>query len=174
MPMGSFRLTILAVAVLGQLVPAAAAGHKLVLEDFFRGRLVANGTFTNSWDGSHRDVRVDMRGRWDGHVLTLAENFAYADGQRLTKTWVFTKLGEGRYSGRREDVIGTASVVQDGNDVRLDYVARQPVKNGGTYDLVFHDRLVQTSSREVLNLADVRLLFFDIGRVELKIRRLAR
>jgi hypothetical protein len=165
------RLAALALALCGALSPAEAGGRKLVLEDFFRGHFIANGTFTNRWDGSHRDVRVDMRGHWDGQALTLVENFAYADGERLTKTWVFTKTGEGRYIGRREDVVGTATVVQDGNDVRLDYVARQPVKNGGTYDLTFHDRLVQTSARDVLNLADVGLLFFDVGRVELRIRR---
>jgi hypothetical protein len=174
MPKGPLRLAVLAAALLAGLVPAAAAGRKLVLEDFFRGHLIAKGTFTNNWDGSHRDVRVDMRGHWDGQTLTLVEDFAYADGERLTKTWIFTKTGEGRYIGRREDVIGTASVVQDGDDVRLEYVARQAVKNGGTYDLTFHDRLVQTSARDVLNLADVGLLFFDVGRVELRIRRLGR
>ena len=149
--------------------PAEAAGRKLVLEDFFRGHLLAKGSFSNRWDGSHRDVRVDMLGHWDGHVLTLAEDFFYADGERAKKTWTFTKIGEGRYVGHREDVIGAADVYQDGNDVRLEYQARQAVQNGGTYDLTFRDRLEQTSKTEVLNVADVKLLFFDVGRVELKI-----
>lgn len=174
MPMGPFRIAVVAVAMLVSAWPAAAEGRKLVLEDFFRGQLIAKGTFTNKWDGSHREVRVDMRGRWDGRVLTLIEDFAYADGERSRKTWRFTKTGEGRYVGHREDVIGTADVFEAGNAVRLEYVARQAVKTGGTYDLTFHDRLIQTAANEVVNLADVGLLFLDIGQVELKIRRLGR
>lgn len=154
--------------------PATPFAGKLVLEDFFRGRLLAEGEFLNSRDGSRRGIKVKMHGTWDGRVLTLVEDFAYSDGETDRKTWRFTKLGEGRYSGTREDVIGDAVVLQDGDDVTLAYTAKVRTKDGGSYDIRFKDRLALTAPRTVLNTATLSWLFFDVGRVNLTIRRVGR
>lgn len=160
--------------------PAAAGRHeapaprKLVLEEFFRGPLVAEGEFINSRDGTRRGVKVRMHGSWDGSVLTLVEDFAYTDGEKDRKTWRFTKTGEGRYLGTREDVVGQALVTQDGNDVRLTYTATVKTKSGGSYPIGFVDRLTLTGPGEVLNTAALSYLFFDVGQVRLTIRRQGR
>src|SRR6478672_5092903 len=74
---------------------AKASSSKLVLEDFFRGPLTAQGEFINVRDGTRRGVAVKMHGRWDGTTLTLLEDFVYSDGEKDRKTWRFTKTGEG-------------------------------------------------------------------------------
>ena len=168
------RLAVAAVLSLLAAVPAFAATpapQKLVLEQFFRGPLVASGTFVNTRDGTTRGLKVRMNGHWDGTTLTLVEDFVYSDGERDRKTWRFTKVAEGRYTGTREDVLGTADRVQDGDAVRLSYTARVAVKGGGAYDIRFKDLLVQTDRRTVRNTADLSFLFFDVGKVDLTIRR---
>jgi hypothetical protein len=159
--------------------PAAArqqapVPHKLVLEEFFRGPLVAEGEFVNSRDNTRREVKVRMHGSWDGSVLTLVEDFVFSDGEKDRKTWRFTRTGEGRYLGTREDVIGQALVTQDGNDVLLAYTATVRTKSGGSYPIRFADRLTLTGPRQVLNTAALSYLFFDVGQVHLTIRRLRR
>jgi hypothetical protein len=82
----------------------------LRLEQFFRGNLVAEGRFRNSWTGSERGLTVQMKGTFDGKVLRLKEDFVYSDGEKDQKTWVFTKTGVGTWSGLREDVREPAAV----------------------------------------------------------------
>jgi hypothetical protein len=154
-------------------VPAGSGQGRLVLEEFFHGNLVAEGVFRNTRDGSTRGLKVRMRGDWDGRTLTLVEDFVYSDGEKDRKTWRFTKVGEGRYTGTREDVIGTADIRQRGNDVLLDYTARVTTKDGSSYNIRFADVLKLTGPRTVLNTADLTAYwFFDVGKVELNIRRL--
>lgn len=154
--------------------PKPGAG-KLVLEEFFRGPLTASGSFFNTRDGSRRDLTVRMHGTWDGRTLTLVEDFAYSDGEKDRKTWRFTKVAEGRYTGTREDVVGTADIVQDGDAVRLRYTATVRTKEGSSYDIRFDDLLVKTDARTVRNTADLSYFWFiPVGKVDLTIRRAGR
>lgn len=154
---------------------AAPAPGRLVLEEFFRGTLTASGTFFNTRDGSQRGLKVRMKGTWDGRTLTLVEDFVYSDGERDRKTWRFTKVAEGRYVGTREDVLGTADIIQDGDAVRLRYTARVATKGGSSYDIRFDDLLVKTDARTVRNTADLSFLYFiPVGKVDLTIRKTGR
>lgn len=153
---------------------AKASPTKLVLEDFFRGPLTAQGEFINVRDGTRRGVAVKMHGRWDGTTLTLLEDFVYSDGEKDRKTWRFTKTGEGRYVGTREDVIGQADVFQDGDAIRLNYKATVRTKGGSSYGITFADVLSKTGPRTVLNTAKLSWLFFDVGTVRLEIKKTGR
>ena len=148
---------------------APAAYKKLVLEDYFQGRFAAEGVFSNKRDGSQRRVKVAMRGTWDGKVLTLSEDFRFSDGARDFKTWRFTKTAPGRYTGRREDVVGEARVYEEDGGIRLKYDA---VLAG--YTVAFSDVLTQTGPRTVLNTADVSLFVIPVGDVVLRIRKTGR
>ena len=170
--------SLFALLLLVSVLPAAAASPsgpagRLVLEDFFRGRLVAEGTFRSTIDGAVRGMKVEMRGRWDrrSQTLELVEDFVFSDGEKDRKTWRFTKTGDGRYVGAREDVVGTAEVVQDGDAVRLTYRAVVKTKSGTAFTVSFDDLLVRTGARTVRNTATVRWLFFTVGEVDLTIRR---
>lgn len=158
---------------LAALVPAQAADKPLVLEEFFRGTLIAKGSFTSRIDGAKRGLDVVMKGTWDRktQTLTLVEDFVFSDGEKDRKTWRFKKTGPGTYTGTREDVLGEAKVWQDGNDIRLAYKARQTTKSGSTFDVRFDDVLKQIDAKTVLNTATVHWWFLTVGDVELRIVR---
>jgi hypothetical protein len=121
-------------------VPAHAAD--LRLEDFFKGKTYAYGSF-GAINGTSRSFRVDLTGHVRGKVLTLREDFRYDDGERDTKTWVFTRTGPNTYSGTREDVLGETTVRLSGNTARFTY--RVDLNPGGKPNIVrFHDKLVLT------------------------------
>ncbi len=146
-------------------LPSAAA-PPLVLESFFPGRTVGEGVFTNSWTGSARRFSVVIDSTWDGRVLTLVEDFDYADGEKDRKTWQLTRTGPGTFSGTREDVVGPARAWTEGNAVRLEYT----VKLGG-WTVDFSDVLALRPDGSLINLATVGKWGLRVGRVELVLRR---
>jgi hypothetical protein len=163
------RALLLGAAASALTLPAAAAQTpRLVLHEWFRGRTHAVGRFRNSITGEERRLAVDLIGRWDGRKLSLFEDFFYADGERDQKTWVFTRTGEGRYVGTREDVITPADVTTPQPDtVRFGYVADLKLPSGSTRRLSFDDTLTLRPDNTVFNKAFVWWSFIPVGDVEL-------
>ena len=145
---------------------AAASTPALVLEQFFPGRTVGQGVFTNSWTGSQRRFDVVIDGTWDGRTLTLVEDFAYADGEKDRKTWKLERTAPGTYVGSREDVVGQARAWTEGKVVRLEYA----VSLGG-WTVDFSDVLALNPDGSLINKAIVGKWGIRVGRVELELRR---
>jgi hypothetical protein len=164
---------LIALALLSALATPSHAedtSQSFALEKFFVGDCVAEGHFVNSWTGQRRDLTVKMHGRWDGVFLTLKEDFAYSDGEKDTKTWVFTKVGDGRYTGTREDVVKDAVVTTSDDGVTMAYTAKL-----GGIDVDFHDSLKLIDAKTVQNHADVYFLgFIKLGDVDLTMTRKSR
>jgi hypothetical protein len=145
----------------------------MVLEQALAGKHVAEGAFVNSLTGGETKFSVVMDGTWDGRKLTLIEDFTFADGTQERKTWVLTKVSEGVYEGTREDVIGVASVFQDGASVRLDY--HVTLHTGiGPINVRFRDIMYQNADGSITNRAVVSKFGLRVGRVEITMRREAK
>ncbi len=137
----------------------------LILEKFFAGKTVARGVFESKLGGVYRTFSVTTYGKLKGNVFTLIEDFAYDDGEKGRKTWVFTKLGEGRYEGVREDVVGKANIFQDGNSIKLQYHIDVPNKDGSTQRVFFDDTITQTDNKTAVNTAIVYKYVFPVASV---------
>jgi uncharacterized protein DUF3833 len=142
--------------------PSAHAAD-LRLEDFFKGKTYAYGSF-GAITGLSRSFRVDLTGTVRGKVLTLREDFRYDDGERDTKTWIFTRTGATTYSGTRDDVVGETTVHLSGNTARFTY--RVDLNPGGEPNIVrFHDKLVLRNDGTLRNTALVTKFALPIARV---------
>lgn len=165
-----FVMGLTLIASIGSTGPGQAnaktATTPLVLEDFFSGRTTGRGTFESGIAGVERDFIVTTNGHWDGEVLTLVEDFRYDDGETDRKTWRFTKIGEGQYTGTREDVVGKAKVAAEDGRIRMSYDIDLPRDNGRTTRLHFFDILEYQPDGSVLNTARVTKFAFPVGRVE--------
>lgn len=148
-----------------EIAPQAAA-PALRLEEFFVGSSSGEGYFLNSWSGARREFRVTIAGSQSGEVLTLVEDFDYADGERDRKTWRLKRTAPGVYSGAREDVEGLARAWSENGQVRLVYSVRL-----GGWLLDFADVLALRPDGTLLNRAVVSKWGVRIGRVELVLRR---
>lgn len=170
LPLSSVLAASLCVAAGGCATPPQitqqAADPPLVLESFFEGATEGEGVFVNSWTGSERRFRVQIAGTWDGRVLTLVEDFDYADGEKDRKTWKLTRSGPGSFTGTREDVVGEARAWTEGKVVRLEY----DVKLAG-WTLAFSDVLALRGDGSLLNKATVGKWGVRLGRVELHLRK---
>lgn len=151
------------------LIAFPALAKDLVLEKFFAGRTQAEGTFS-AITGTKRSFTVDLSGRWNGRVLTLVEDFRFADGERDRKTWRFEKLGTGLYRGTREDVRGDTLVTVKGNTATFSYVVELDPSAGENL-VRFSDTMVLRDDGTVLNTARVTKFGFPVANTQVQFRR---
>lgn len=166
----TFAVTLMVLSLLGACatrppVPRDIAAQPIVIEEALAGRTVARGDF-RAIAGARRGFNATLNGTWDGRVLTLVEDFEFDDGERDRKTWRLEQVAPGRFTGTREDVVGTADGFQDGNVFRLEYSVRL-----GDRVVRFRDVLALTPEGEVQNDATVGWLGLRVGSVSLRIRR---
>ena len=153
----------LALLLFAALAASPAHSADLRLEEFFKGKTYAYGSF-GAINGTSRSFRVDLTGHVRGKVLTLREDFRYDDGERDTKTWIFTRTGPNTYSGTREDVLGETTVRLSGNTARFTY--RVDLNPGGKPNIVrFHDKLVLREDGTLRNTALVTKFGLPVARV---------
>lgn len=81
---------------------------ELLLEDYFNGRTHGVGLFEDRFGNVRNQFTADVRGQWDGKVLTLDEDFRYADGKTEKRQWKITKTGSDTYMAVEDQVIGEA------------------------------------------------------------------
>ena len=80
----------------------------LELERYFNGRVHAHGIFQQRGGAVVRRFTVVMDCRWEGNQGVLDERFTYSDGSTQRRVWTITRLGDGRYRGTADDVVGEA------------------------------------------------------------------
>ncbi len=166
----TFTAVLLAAAVAGcagpQVQDYAQEQPRLDLKEYFSGPMKAHGVFT---DRSGRVVKrfvVDMQTSWQGAEGTLDERFTYSDGTTGQRIWHLTDLGQGLYSGRADDVIGTAEGQTAGNAFRWAYTLALPV-DGKVYEVQFDDWMYLMDGKTMLNKAVMTKYGIRLGEVTL-------
>ena len=149
-------------------VPADYAAEKpaLDLRRYFDGELVAHGIFTDRGGKVARRFTVQMTGTWQGNQGTLDERFTYSDGKTERRVWRLTDLGNGRYTGRADDVVGEAQGQAAGNALNWRYTLRLPV-DGKVYEVQFDDWMYLVDERVMLNKARMSKFGIFLGEVTL-------
>lgn len=165
-------LSLLLSACGSSLPPAfKGSGVPLVLEDYFVGKTRADGVFIDFFCNVGDSFVVDIDGTWDGSVLTLDEDFTYADGRKQRRVWRITKVGPDRYVGRAADVIGEARGEVRGSTLTWTYDVDLDLGNR-TQRVTFDDVLFLRDEKTLLNQADIRVGPLVIGVVTINFRKL--
>jgi hypothetical protein len=138
----------------------------LVLESFFAGRTIGDGSFVNSWTKSERRFQVVIDGTWDGNVLELSEVYAYDNGLCERKSWRLLQTSPGVFTGTYDDKIGPASIWSEGSVVRLQYKLRL-----AGIALDFDETMSLRNDGSVIDQARVTKWGVPVGRLEVVMRR---
>lgn len=153
--------------------PEANAGFggagDFTIEKVFAGRGVGKGVFKNNLSGAMRPFTVRFNGTRTKNGLNLAEDVAYADGQKERHVWRFTRTGPSTYEGRRDDVPGVAKGTISGDTLKLSYDVKLNT-GGSTAQVHFEDTLVLHAPGVVLNTATVSKFGIPVGKVDIAIR----
>lgn len=167
-----FLLGALAVTGCATVPPSPTTPIRPVtLDQAFTGRKRGTGLFRVSLTGSERRFTAHLDGRLskDGQRLTVVEEFTYDDGEQNTLTWVFDRAGPGRWTGRRDDTVGTATAVEENGEVRLSYTA-DFAANGKVTRLGFQDVIYRSPDGTIINDAIVTRAGIPVGTVRFEIR----
>lgn len=172
------RRLVLTMATLGVLAgcasptPADYAAEKpaLDLKQYFNGELAAHGIFTDRSGTVVRRFTVQMSGTWHGDQGVLDERFTYSDGKTERRVWHLTDLGNGRYEGRADDVVGVAQGVAAGNALNWRYTMALPV-GGRVWEVQFDDWMFLVDERVMLNKAAMSKFGIHLGEVTLSFTR---
>ena len=148
----------------------AAEQPTLLLERYFDGRVDAWGFFADRGGRIVKRFTVAMDCRWQGPDGTLDEDFRYTDGTRQRRVWRVRKTGEGRYSGRADDVVGEATGVARGNALRWNYTLALPV-DGRTWEVQMDDWMYLMDERTLLNRTAMSKFGVHLGDVTLAFRK---
>lgn len=149
----------------------AAERPLLDLKTYFNGRLVAHGIFQDRFGLVRRRFVVELTGQWQGSEGVLDERFTYSDGSTERRVWRLRDLGHGRYEGRADDVVGTASGTAAGNALHWRYTLRLPV-DGRTWEVQFDDWMFLVDERTMINRAVMSKWGVRLGEVTLSFTRL--
>jgi hypothetical protein len=143
----------------------------ITLDAAFAGRAVGAGVFRLDLTGSERRFTARLDGRLRGDRLTVVEDFVYDDGEENRLSWVFDRTGQGRWTGRREDTVGEAEVIESGNEVRLSYLA--DFRSGDRVTrLGFEDVIYFGPDGRIINDAIVSYGPLPVGRVRFEMVRI--
>lgn len=149
-----------------QVAQYAAEKPALDLRRYFNGTLDAYGIFTDRSGAVVKRFTVVMRCTWNGDEGVLDEDFIYSDGTTQKRIWRLKHLGNGRYSGRADDVVGEAIGETSGNAFRWGYTLALPV-DGKVWEVQFDDWMYLMDDRVMLNKAEMSKFGIRLGEVTL-------
>lgn len=147
-----------------------AQAPALSLEQYFSGRIDGWGMFQDRSGKVLRRFTVEIDARWEGDTGTLDERFVWSDGERQRRVWTLRRVGEGRYVGTADDVVGEATGTVAGNALHWKYVLALPV-DGRVWHVDFDDWMFLVDDRVLLNRAVMSKFGIRLGEVTLSLGR---
>ena len=140
------------------------------LMQFFEGNVEAWGIVEDRFGNLKRQFKVDMNGTIKDGVLTLEEDFIYADGEKDKRIWQFSKLDEISYKGLANDIIGEAIAKERGNAFNMKY--KMDLDLGFSVLRVgFNDWMYRIDKETIINKASISKFGFNIATVTLFFRK---
>ncbi len=142
----------------------------LDLKQYFNGVVDAWGIFTDRSGKVVKRFTVVMHCKWDGDQGVLDEDFVYSDGTVQKRIWKLQHMGNGRYSGQADDVIGMADGQTRGNAFNWRYTLALPV-DGQVWHVQFDDWMYLLDDKVMLNKAAMSKFGIFLGEVTLSFTR---
>ena len=143
---------------------------RFVLEDYFDGKTKAWGMFHDRFGNLKRSFKVDITGTLDNETLTLDEKFIYNDGEKESRIWSIKILGNNKYSGTADDVIGEATGISSGNALNWKYKLNLKVKES-TVAVDFDDWMFLQEDNILMNRAEVKKWGIVLGVVSITFKK---
>lgn len=146
-------------------------GPEFVPEEYFLGQTRAWGFFQDRFGTVRREFVVDIHGHMEGDVLVLDEDFVYADGEIDKRVWRIRYLGDGRYEGEADDIVGIATGERRGKAMRWGYDFDLAVGDR-TWRVTFDDWMLLQDDSVMINRTTVTKWGFKLGEVYIFFQRL--
>ena len=144
----------------------------LDLKQYFNGVVDAWGIFTDRSGKVVKRFTVVLPCQWTGEHGVRDEDCVYSDGTKQKRIWKLQHLGNGRYSGQADDVIGMADGQTRGNAFNWRYTLALPV-GSQVWHVQFDDWMYLLDDKVMLNKAVMSKFGIFLGEVTLSFTRRA-
>ena len=141
------------------------------VKEFFDGEIKGWGLVHDRRGRVTKRFDFKIIGTWDGDKGILDEEFLYYDGETQTRQWRLEYLGDGKYKGFADDIIGEASLEQSGNALNLKYELIVPVNNSDI-TLKFDDWIWQMNDGVAINRAVMRKFGIRVGELTVVMQKI--
>ncbi|MEO0729915.1 MAG: DUF3833 family protein [Pseudomonadota bacterium] len=123
------------------------------------------GSFEDRAGHVKRTFEATTRGAFSTDTqFILEEVFAFDDGTRERRTWVFDRIQTDRWEGRCDDCVGTADLRVGAHAAVMAYTFRLKLSNR-TIDLKFRDRFYAIGDDGLMSRANVTKFGLKVGEV---------
>ena len=139
---------------------------EFILENYFDGKVEAWGLFHDRFGNLKRQFKVSITGIRKDDQIILDERFLYDDGEKDQRIWTIDILGQNKYHGRADDVIGIAKGESNGNALNWTYELLLKVKDK-TIKVTFDDWMFLQEKGILLNRAEINKFGLNIGVVSI-------
>ncbi len=140
--------------------------QRLDIFDYFQGKTLAYGIFEDRFGKLRRSFKVCIQGDVEGQQLRLTEDFQYDDGEQSRRVWLITDQGGRIYSGEAEDILGSASGLQESHYLYWRYSMNLEIQ-GRAWKVQFDDRMYLLDERVMVNRARVSKWGVTLGTVSI-------
>lgn len=158
---------------------AAGRTPSLVPQDFFNGKICADGVVRDRSGAEIRSFNAEIIGRWDEQgVGTLDEVFYFYDepgaaAKEETRVWTLTPTMTERgaaLTAQASDVPKATTMYWAGNAIQMSYVLRYG-EPGDTIDLSMDDWMFQVADGVVVNETRMSKFGLHVGQILLVMRK---
>ena len=139
---------------------------ELKIEDFFNQDVKAWGIVQDRSGNLIKSFEVDIKCSWKGNLGTLDESFKYSDGKTQRRIWKITKLENGTYQGKADDIVDTATGTSYGNALRWNYEMDLDV-DGSTYRIEFDDWMWLLNKNVLANRSYMKKFGITVGEISI-------
>ncbi|MCL1043955.1 hypothetical protein BCU84_02685 [Shewanella sp. 10N.286.51.B7] len=171
----SYFLVVIAASVLMSCSSASIEDYDkttpvLNLKTFFDGQLTASGIVQDYSGTVTRKFTVTMEASWQGDEGVINEWFIYDDGEKQTRIWKITDLGNGKYQGTANDILGIAEGEARGSALRWAYDMNLVVDDS-EYEVHFDDWMFLVDENTIINKSDIIKFGITVAEVTLVIQK---
>ncbi|MBA6415742.1 DUF3833 domain-containing protein [Colwellia sp. 6M3] len=164
--MAVFGLVLALSSCTAQLEDYQTTSPKLDIQEYFNGKSIAWGMVQDYSSKVTRRFCVELDGEWQGNEGILKEVFYFTDGEVSYRNWQLTKLEQGKYRGRAEDVVGEANGQQKGFAFQWQYNLMVPI-DGDVIELSLDDWMYQIDEYRVFNRTNMKKLGVTVAEITL-------
>jgi len=153
----------------------AERSPELIPQQFFDGRLCADGIVKDYRDRVSRQFSARIMASWDeAGVGKLDETFQFSDrvdGDYEKRIWTLVPDGNGSYMVRANDVPEPVRMEFAGNSLNMEYVLHYDTGEGDILKLNMDDWMFLVNDRTIVNETRMSKFGLTVGRVILTIRK---
>ena len=144
---------------------------ELILEDFFKGKVLASGHMTFFYPQKKNiNIKANFLGSYKKNILKLKEKYIEED-KIVNREWTFRKVSKNKYIGEEGNILGQIPVFTNRNCLEMKYKFRTQYKSF-KFNVKVIDKMFLIEKKLLINKTEILKFKIKIAEVLLLYKKL--